>query len=211
MFAFSRKTSKAKAEKNGDFLQNPKILEVNLVKDQALIPFDWNKRLLELFLVLALAAALVGEIYFGLSWWETQEMSKAQNLDAQTAQTNAEVAQLKNQVNAALAYKAKSADFSALVANHIYWTNFFSWLEKNTLTTVKYDGFSGDLTGAYNLTATTQTYADVSWQVKAFLNDPLTQKAEVLSAAAAKSADRTKPSSVSFGLALQVDPRVFRK
>jgi hypothetical protein len=211
MFLLKKKSNQDKSDHSNGSLQNPKILEVNLVKGQAFISFDWHKGLVVLFLVLALAAALVAEIYFGLDWWETQELTKAQNLSAQTAATNAEVVQLKQQINAALNYKAKSADFSALVANHIYWTNFFGWLEKNTLSTVKYNGFSGDLSGTYTLAATAPTYADVSWQAKALLNDSWTEKVEVLSAAAAKCSNRNQPGAVGFNLTLQVNPRIFKK
>jgi outer membrane murein-binding lipoprotein Lpp len=211
MFPFPKKINKKVAEKPGGVLQNPKILEVNLVKDQALISFDWNKNILVALIVFFLAAALVAEIYFGLGWWEEQETAKAQDLNVQTDQINYQVSQLNNQINAALVYKAKEADFSTLLNDHIYWTNFFSWLEKRTLSSVKYDGFSGDLSGIYDLKATAPTYADVSWQVKAFLNDSATQKVEALKADTAKSDDRTKPAVVNFNLSLQVNPGIFKK
>jgi hypothetical protein len=98
-----------------------------------------------------------------------------------------------------------------LLNNHLYWSNFFSWLEKNTLSSVKYGGFSGDLSGLYTLGASAQSFADVSWQVKNFLNDPLTRQVEVMSASATKGKNKGQSGIVNFDLVLQVKPEIFRK
>lgn len=210
MLLFNKKKANKK-EGNRKYLQNPKILEVNLIKDEAKIFFNWNKNLLVLTLVLFLAGLFVVEIYLGLNWWEKQETLQAQSLTENISKINQEVSKLKNQVSAALLYKEKSAVFTELLNNHIYWSNFFSWLEKNTLSSVKYGGFSGDLSGDYTLDAKTDSFADVSWQVKAFLNDSLTQEVEVKNATAAKGRDRTKPAEVNFTLSLKVKPEIFKK
>jgi hypothetical protein len=207
MFSLPKQIS-GKLPKRRVLLQNPKILEVNLIKDEGLLSFDWNKNLLVLVLVLFLAGLLILEIYFGLGWWEEQEAARLEPTKALVAQTNAAAAKLKNQTAAALAYKDKSAAFSWLLGNHVYWSNFFSWLERNTLSTVKYDSFSGGLDGSYVLTATAPSYADVSWQVKAFRNDPSTKKASVTSV---KSAGSAAAGQVNFTLSLQVDPAIFKK
>ncbi len=190
-------------------LQNPKILEVNLIKEEAEISFDWNKNLLVLALVLFLAGLLVTEVYFGLNWWETQEAAQLQVLSDKVVKLDSEAAALKKSASAALSYKEKSAVFTDLLNNHIYWNNFFSWLEKNTLSSVRYEGFSGSTDGTYSLAATADSYADISWQVKAFLNDPLVQQVQVANAASAKS--KTKSDRVSFSILLKINPSIFKK
>lgn len=209
MQLFKRQPNKAEAAPKN--LQNPRILEVNLVKEDGIVAFDWNQHIFILAVVLAIAGALVAEIYFGLDWWSKQEALRTQEVEAKIAKVNSETNKLKTQFSAGLTYKEKSAAFSDLLANHIYWTNFFSWLEKNTLSSVKYNGFTGDLSGKYTLEATAKTYADVSWQVKALLNDPLTQKVEVLQATAGQGKDKTKASEVKFSLLLVVKPEIFKK
>ncbi|MFA5184037.1 MAG: hypothetical protein WC456_00760 [Patescibacteria group bacterium] len=209
MFLLKRKPNKTEGRAGG-FLQNPKILDVNLVKDEVQISFDWRKNGLTLFLVLAIAALFVGEIYFGLDQWEKQEARRTQILEEQVALTNAEISKLKNQIGAALAYKEKSAAFSDLLDNHVYWTNFFSWLEKNTLSSVKYEQFSGGLDGLYVLNATAKTYADVSWQVRSFLKDPLVEKATVASAEATSEGEDLT-GDLNFTITLQVKPEIFKK
>ena len=209
MFSLSTKSNK-KEGRSGNSLQNPRILEVNLVKDEVLVFFDWRKNISILLLVLCVAALLVTEIYFGLDWWEKQEAARSQTLQDQANKTSAEANVLKKQIAAAITYKEKSASFSQLLDNHIYWTNFFNWIEKNTLSSVSYSDFSGGLDGSYTLNATAQSYADVSWQVKAFLNDPFTQSVAVDEANAGKS-ERGKAGAVNFTLLLKVKPEVFRK
>jgi len=190
-------------------LQNPKILEVNLIKEEAVVSFDWNKNLLVLILVLMLAGLLVTEVYFGLNWWESQEAAQVQVLSDQVVKLDSEAAKLKKTASAALLYKDKSAVFTDLLNNHVYWSNFFSWLEKNTLSSVRYEGFSGSLDGTYSLAATTDSFADISWQVKAFLNDPMIKDVEVVNAAGSK--DQNKPGRVGFNIVFELNQSLFNK
>jgi Tfp pilus assembly protein PilN len=208
MFLQTGKLNRKKEKKHAE-LQNPKILEVNLIKEEAVISFDWNKNLLVLILVLLLAGFLVVEIYFGLNWWEKQEAAQIQVLSDQVAKLDAEAAKLKKTASAALSYKEKSAVFTDLLDNHIYWSNFFNWLEKNTLSSVRFEGFTGTVDGVYSLAATTDNFADVSWQVKAFLNDPLVKNVQVIEATAAK--DQTKAGRVGFSISFEVNQDIFRK
>ncbi|MFA5886337.1 MAG: hypothetical protein WC863_01000 [Patescibacteria group bacterium] len=201
---------KNKIFKNGGSLKNPKILEVNLVKDNIAVSFDWGTNILVLVLTLALASVLVAEIYFGLNWWNKQESLKIVALKTEADKINQTANQIKQQAAVALDYKDRSVVFINLMDNHVHWTNFFSWLEKRTLSNVKYDGFGGDLSGTYLLAATTPTLADVSWQVNSFLKDSLVETVEVGGAAFGKGEDKTKRGQVSFSLSLTVKPELFK-
>ncbi len=208
MSFLQRRPQKAADKKEN--LQNPKILEVNLIKDEARVVFDWNKNLSLLFLVLFIAALLVVEVYIGLNWWEKEESANSQTLDTNVATVVREIAAIKNQADNALTYKTKSVLVNDLLNNHVYWTNFFNWLEKNTLSTVKYDGFNGDLSGNYSLAATAATYSQASWQVKAFLDDPLTRSVDVSTVSAGSGISRDAGPGVNFSLLLQVNPEIFK-
>lgn len=208
MFLQKRKLNKQNDKKTPE-LQNPKILEVNLIRDEATVSFDWSKNILVLVVVLFLAGLVVAEVYYGLQRWQEQEMAQVQVWSDKVAKLDAEASVLKKTASAAVSYKDKSAIFNDLLNNHIYWSNFFAWLEKNTLSSVRYDGFSGGLGGTYSLSATADTYADISWQVKAFLNDPLVESAIVTSAAPVKS--ETKTGRIGFSIVLKVKPSIFKK
>ena len=192
--------------------QNPKILEVNLIKGEVKVTYDWNKNLSVILIVVIIVGLLVAEVYYGLDWWGTQELANTQLLNDKVAALNQQITQIKSQTDAAVTYQAKTAAVGKLLANHIYWTNFFKWIEKDTLSSIKYGNFQGDLSGTYNLAATANNYAEVSWQTKAFLNDPLVKKVQVLSANAATSKDKNNPiTGVGFNIALQIDTNIFKK
>lgn len=210
MFSLKKKTSKKDAPKK-NYLQNPKILEVNLIKDEARVFFDWNKNILVLATTLFIASLFVLEIYLGLGWWEKKEMAQVDVLRDEVAALSRETVKYQNQIGAALAYKDKSASFSVLLDEHIYWSNFFYWLERNTLSSVRYESFDGDLSGNYNLSAIAPVFADVSWQVKAFLNDPLVEKVSVERAEVEKKPGDDQTGDVGFDLLLKVSPVIFKK
>lgn len=195
-------------------LQNPKILEVNLIKDEIKISFDWRKNFSVLLIVLVVSGLFLTEIYFGLDWWEKQENVRLEVISQRTAQVSQEVTKLKNAADEAMTYKDKAGEVGNLLNNHVYWSNFFSWLEKNTLSSVKYGSFKGDLSGIYTLNAKTRSFAEVSWQVKAFLKSSTTKAAEVASAnlASGEGGDNEKKDrEVTFNLKLEVDPEIFKK
>lgn len=208
MFLNKKHHKKNDDHKSG--LQNPKILDVNLIKDEKRVVIDRNKNFLSLTLVLVVVALFVAEIYLGLNWWESAEESRAQSLSAETAKAGQEITKMQNQASAALAYKSKSATFTELLNNHIYWSNLFNWLEKNTLSTVKYGSFSGNMSGIYNLDGQASSYADVSWQVKALLSDPMAESVSV-STAMAGQGDKGQANNVDFVLSLKVKPEIFKK
>ena len=210
---FFSKQKKIKIDLKKNLLQNPKILEVNLIKDEVRIGFDWNKNISILLLVLFIACIFIGEIYYGLDWWEKQESLRSQSLAADVAKVNSEINQIKTGSDAALVFKDKSNELGRLLNEHIYWSNFFSWLEKKTLSSVTYSNFTGDTKGVYALSAKASNYAEVSWQVKAFLDDKMTKKVEVLNVAlvSIKEKEKTVGKGVSFSLNLEVDPEIFKK
>jgi len=190
---------------------NPKILEVNLIKDEASVSFDWNRNLLILGLVLVLGALLTAEAYWGLNGWEEREIARVAPLVAETDRLNAEVAKLRNEAAPALSYQEKAAVFSELLDNHVYWSGFFTWLEKNTLSTVKFESFNGDLTGEYDLQATASSFGDASWQAKALLNDPAVQSVTIKEVSGQNKNAGSGETGVSFGLSFKVKPEIFRK
>jgi len=185
-----------------------------LIKGEVKIDFEWGKNVSFLALTLVIIAAFIAEIYFGLDWWGEQEKQRAESLNVSIAKVNAEISKVKSKADEALAYKDKSIEVGRLLDNHIYWSNFFNWLEKNTLNTIKFDSFTGDIKGKYSLSAKALSYSEVSWQTKAFLNDPFVKKVDVSSVNFTSSKDKTSLASnkgVSFTLNLELNPDIFKK
>jgi len=207
---FTKKLNKTKLDKNDNFI-NPKVLEVNLVKDEVGVEFNWRKHLVSLFLALLVAGVLVAEIYYGLDWWQKQEESKTVALNAEYDIVGQQIKNIGNNSKDFVVFKDKVILTKNLADSHIYWTNFFNWLEKTTLNSVSYSGFSGDTSGNYSLTAMAKTFSDISWQVKAFSDSKLVDLVRVDSGSAGRGDDKNALSSdsVSFAISLKVKPQIF--
>ncbi|MFZ2310028.1 MAG: hypothetical protein WAW11_00600 [Patescibacteria group bacterium] len=217
MSLFNLKNNKTKKIENSGFV-NPEVLEVNLIKDEMEVDFEWNKRMLSLFLPLFVAALFVAEIYFGLDWWQKQEEQKAVSLKNDYETVSQSVKNIKAQAEEVMIFKDKLVVSQKMIDNHIYWTNFFTWLEKNTLNSVSYGGsFSGDISGSYSLSATTRNYRDISWQVKQFRTDKYVSFVDVSDGASGSGGDKNAETEkkvnetppVSFNLELKVKPEIF--
>ena len=214
----SKKALSKENPKNSDYLKNPEILEVNLVKDEVIILFDWNKHLFITLLVFIFAGLFVFEIYLGLDYWEERESRKAVAIAEETDQLKRDIVELTNKSQDALSFKDKSAAFSDLLNNHVYWTRFFTWLESNTLNTVKYDGFEGSLSGLYTLQASAPSFAEASWQVKVLANNDEVRNASVSSVTSDAEAleegqilEELEEESVTFSIDLEINPEIFKK
>ena len=57
-----------------------------------------------------------------------------------------------------------------LLKNHLYWTNFFKFLEDNTINEVYYESFVGDTTGKYTVPAIAKDFNAISLQLKVLQN-----------------------------------------
>lgn len=228
-----------KQNATGSSLKNPKILEVNLIKEEAQLDFNWRRNLGSLLFALGVTVFIILEIYFGLSWWQKDEEARLLGLQKEIKTISTEISQMRVLAKDALSYQAKTKEVGSLLDNHVYWSNFFSWLEKNTLSTITFDGFSGDLTGEYSLSGTAGSFAEVSWQAKKMLEAPFVKSVDILNAASGEvitkedleaEADSAKtqeeaekegeavvvvkppaPPGVSFALTLEIDPEVFKK
>ncbi len=212
MFFFKpKKGKKEEIKKNGT--QNPKILEVNLVREEVKISFNWKRNASVLIVVLFILGIFVAEIYYGLDWWEQKETARARATENDILKINQDISKIKDLADEALIYKDKSAELSRLLNGHIYWSNFFDRLEKKTLSTVKFESFGGDTNGQYSLSAKALSYAEVSWQVKAFLNDPLVKKVNVSSVSSGANKDKGKAltNGVNFSLSFELNPAIFKK
>ncbi len=206
---FKKQFNKA-VNKNDSFV-NPEVLDVNLVKDEIVVEFNWRKHLLSLFLTMFVAFLFIAEIYYGLSWWQKEEETKTVAINAELQLVTNQIKKINSNASDFTSFKEKLSLTKDLADHHIYWTDFFNWLEKNTLNTVTYGGFSGDVTGSYDLAATAKTFSDISWQVKAFKKDPLVDEVSVDSGSSSLGGETatSSESTVSFSIDLKVKPQIF--
>jgi hypothetical protein len=191
-------------------LKNPSILDVDLIKDEVAVKFQWRKHLLIMLIFVVLAGSLVAEAYFLLLGWEQQEVTrKSENFALEVQKIDKKISNLKTQLAPALALKSKVDVINPILTKHVYWTNFFGFLEKNTLVNVYYNGFTGTTDGNYVLKALVNDFRAVSYQLKTILKDPTIKSATI----ANEQIDNQKNGQVNvyFDLSIGVKPDLFNQ
>ncbi|HNU81501.1 MAG TPA: hypothetical protein PLA05_02340 [bacterium] len=213
MFNFSIKPKK-KSKTVVSSSQNPKVLEVNLIKSEMPVDFEVGKNIGTLLFALVIAALFVAEVYLGLNWWSDYENVRMLAAETKFNQVSKEIKALKTESDQILAFKQRADLANTLLENHIYWTNFFNWLEKNTLSSVSYLGFQGDKSGVYSLDASAKTFRDISWQTRAMLESPAVISVHVNKGESERPTDsggaEAEVENIKFNLDLVVDPNIFK-
>jgi hypothetical protein len=209
---FNKKINKDKINSNDSFI-NPKILEVNLVKDEVGVEFNWSRHMMSLTITVLIAIALVAEVYYGLNWWQKQEEERTLLINQEHDLVTSDIKKINNNAKDYIEFKDKLTLTQKMADTHIYWTNFFDWIEKNTLNSVSYSGFSGDTSGEYSLSAKTNNFSDISWQVKNFKDSDMVELISVDSGNSSRSetSEENMEGAVSFSLTLKVKQQLFFK
>jgi len=172
------------------------------------IGFDWRKNLWIMGSLVLVMVIMAGEIYGTLYLWEKNEIYlKADKLRSETRIIDEEINQTKSKAAEAMAFKDELNFLTPIFNGHIYWTNFFKYLEKNTLTDVSYASFKGDTSGNYSLQALVKDFRAIGVQLKAFLSDPDTTTATI----ANEKISNTDQVGVSFDLNLSIKRTLFNE
>lgn len=150
----------------------PAITETNLVNNQTTLYFNWNKFWLDLiqWLVVTLFfLSLCGSLFY---LWRRNQTKQVGDIVQRLARINRLVNLTENEVSGVLDFRLRLIMVSELLNKHIYWNNFFSFLEKNTLPNVFYQDFIGDTNGDYILKARTDNFDSMAKQLKVFRQSP---------------------------------------
>ncbi len=186
------------------------LLDMDLIKDEVPVSFDWRSHWRKLMWFVFLALFLVVQLYLLLYFWERQEIRKKTDILGREVSTlNTKIEQAKVKATPALQFIAKNNTVAPLFYGHVYWNNFFSYLEKNTLSNVFYSGFTGSLSGNYTLKSGTTDYRALGAQVKSFSSDEYTAQAKTDSEVIDDQG--TRSLGVLFDFNLTVKPSLFTK
>ena len=160
-----------------------------------------------------MSALFIAEIYLGLNWWSSYEEGRLEQAQIKFNTLSEELRKMKNTSDQISAFRQRVELADALLSRHVYWTNFFTWLEANTLSSVNYQNFSGKNDGEYDLEATTDNFRDISWQTRLFLADPAVLSVRVDEGGGDRDLENPesnkKTEKIEFNLQLKVDPKIF--
>jgi hypothetical protein len=103
-----------------------------------------------------------------------------------------------------LTFYSQISNLQTLLANHIIFPQFLSWLEQNTEANVTYTNFSFSSGNEITLTATAASEADVNEQIAIFQASPDIQSMVISNLTAA-----TTGGGFQFGVTLLMNPSIF--
>ncbi len=197
------------------------ILETNLIKGEFVASFQLKKNLIFLLIFIIFACLAVAGIYGGLIFRDKQKMEQTVVNSDKIDNLYKTIEQLEGEIEpmSMLGDNLKLA--GELLDNHIYWTNFFKFLEDITIPDVFYNGISFNNSGEYSLSARTKNFRTILDQVNIMrLNEYIKEvkvdggEVSVAEAAGQESESQKKgeeTAGVDFALKFSVDPVLFTK
>jgi hypothetical protein len=191
---------------------NPKILEVDLIQDEIPVKFEAKKYFSYLAIFLILSLFLLGEIWFMLDSWEKREIyKKTQLVKDEIAKVEQSIAEVEAQSTEAVIFKNRLEIGKSLYLQHIYWTNFLSYLEKNTLANLFYSGLDVDTSGKYAFKAMTNDYRAIGAQLKYFNKSADTILAKISNENIDDASSTVSETKVYFDLDLNIKSDIFTR
>ncbi len=189
--------------------ENSKLLDINLVKEEVTTFIDWQENINFLIICIIVAVFVIGFSYTVVIFIQTQEISRNSKYVGEIADLRQKQIEAEKGVEDILAFQKKLDLAADLLENHIYWTNFLEFLEKNTLADVHYSNFSGDISGRYHFDAYTTDFSAITEQVRVFRENPYVIKASVESGNKTDTNMQNKEGKINFNLNLVVDKSIF--
>ena len=199
--------------------QAPQILKTDLIKDELTIFIDWKKNLSYLFINLFLVLIISIIAYIGFRYWGQSTFEQVRAIDKEILDLGEKINSFSQEKAEIDSSQKKLSILSKALAGHIYWTNFFSYLEKDTLADVYYTGgFKGDLTGKFSFGARANKFEDISNQVRVLKADQeFVNSVEVNQGALAEDVNAGKSragftgNSIEFQMDLTIKPEILYK
>jgi len=219
----------AKDRERSDVEERPwhayNIIKANLIKDQQFMFFNWQRKILALILYVFFAILFSATVYGGLIIWDNQKKQDNQGVFDNLDNINNQIVREQPKIDEILAFSDRLSLVSFILDNHIYWSEFFKFLEDYTLKTVYYEEFSGDLSGSYEVKSVAKDFDSIYRQLKLMqMNDQVTSVDTQGAKTAADGSVITKEASKTeaieteavsgnkkFIMSLSVDRKIFLK
>jgi hypothetical protein len=189
--------------------ENPKIIETNLLSDKLNL-YNYKGEIITAILFVLLSCILVASLYGLLFYWQKNKLAKIEAEEQKMKTILNDIKVAKERVAKADNFNSKLKPVIEILNGHIYWTNWFAFLERNSLKDLKISNFVKDVSGNYQLNSTVKKYGQIGEVLTAFRQNGSVLKAEA-NAGQMKKNEIDHTSEVSFVLDLVVDQSLFLK
>jgi len=170
-FSLKKSTPASATEQVMPLSDNRPLIGTNLIHGQEFVFFDWRKAITVNLLTVLLSAVIIIVVWGALEIFNKKQTDNIHPLQTNLAVKEQKINDLTAEVAKFSALRDKVIMVRDILKNHIYWTNFFNFLEENTLADVYYESFKGDLSGTYDLTGTAKDFSTLTAQMKLWQNE----------------------------------------
>jgi len=186
----------------------PPVLETNLIKGEIVTFFDWHKQMVVLAMAILLPSFFIAAAYFGINAYEKQMLNKSEDRVANLNELNQKIKTEEAGLEEATDFQNRLSLAAKVFSRHIYWTNFFKFLEDNTVKKVYYSGFDGDTGGNYAFDALTKDYQSIVDELKLLKGNDKIVSAEAQGGETSEGSGLDE-SGVKFTLKFSVKKSLF--
>ncbi len=169
-----------------------------------------SKRKIVLIVIILVMATIFGGLYFYLRLSIDSMVAEIKKVEADLAITSQKIKDVEEEKNQAQIFQKQLKVANKLLENHVYWTNFFNFLEKNIVADVYFSNLIGGSDGQIILTGVAKSYKAVGRQIISFRTAEEMENVFVSSASASVDPEG-KVSEVNFDARLKLKPEMFFK
>ena len=220
-----KKDDKQKKKTNGNKKTN-KLLSsfrgINLIGDdeQAKDEKESKKlvnKLITSFFVAVIFSALVYGAAIGYGYLKDQELT---DIKGKLNDTNQQISIIEAQSTKLIKFQDRLTQITKILNNHVYWSEFFAELEKNTISDVTYINFTTSGNNSVTLSAIGKNYSALAKQLLAFQQanklvdiDPKDNKSRLVTINSGNSILGVDGSieGVNFNVSIKINPSVLIK
>ncbi|MFH1745317.1 MAG: hypothetical protein ABH881_04090 [bacterium] len=192
-----------------DQQEEERVLKTNLIQDEASNFIEWNKYLKTLIKYSSFSLVFSVIIFVALFFWQQKVQKYGEGVNDNIARLDQVITSEENKVVEIRRFSNKVDLVNTLIRRHIKWTNFFKFLEENTIANVSYaNSFSGDINGSYSFQSKASDYGAMAAQIKL-----LREQEEVLAvnSDSVRALKKEAGGGVAFSLEVKLKNNIFRK
>ena len=187
--------------------QEKEVLATDLIQREIVTYFNWKSSIVILLLLVFLDILVLFSGYQGLIYWEKNEKQKVEEINQELNGVNMQVMKAKKNLNEITLFQNKIEKVRFVLDHHIYWTNYFKFLEENLLKDINFKGgFIGKTDGKFTFSGETKDFYRLTEQLKYLKNN---KNVLVAFSSGGSVGGKFGDSVVNFDLELAVNPEIF--
>lgn len=191
---------------------SPVSFDVNLLPEDLVGQYEPRKKLINLAVISGLTIVGLAAIYVIMIFYQSSIVTRTNEVRTEAGTVSQEISSYQKQRTAALALKDKVDAIGERLDQHIYWTKFFTLLEKHTVPDVYFSNvFAADINGTLTLDATGKDFSSVARQLLAFQEATDFVDTVVINSATRQTGTELTSEGVKFSIDIKLAEGVFTK